>query len=210
METFIEQPKDAQGRIIDTQGRIIDTALMYFGKYGYKKTSMSDIAKSCGISKGLIFHHFGTKKKLYLALVEHSKEILLEGFYNDAVNARDDLFDRIKIASEMKIRALKNHPYISTFLMSFYLEKDAEVADIVEDIIPTGEQFSRDLVLREGDGFKFKDGVDINIVMRILMLIAKGYSQEMAESQYDYDGLVAEFETTMDLLKNNLYKGEYL
>src|SRR5690625_358370 len=53
----------------EKQNSIIDSALKIFAKHGYRKTSISDIAKSAGISKAMVFHYFGTKKDLYLYLV---------------------------------------------------------------------------------------------------------------------------------------------
>ncbi|GCD11605.1 hypothetical protein Ctaglu_32280 [Clostridium tagluense] len=48
---------------------IIDAALRTFGANGYKKASISDIAVAGGISKAMVFHYFGTKKALYLYLI---------------------------------------------------------------------------------------------------------------------------------------------
>jgi len=54
---------------MEKQNLIIDAALKTFAMHGYKKTSISDIASTAGISKAMVFHYFGTKKELYLYLV---------------------------------------------------------------------------------------------------------------------------------------------
>jgi AcrR family transcriptional regulator len=48
----------------EKQKRIEETALSLFAEKGYKATSISDIAKSAGISKGLMYHYFTSKEEL--------------------------------------------------------------------------------------------------------------------------------------------------
>jgi len=62
MEKFLNLP-------MEKQNSIIDAALKTFAVHGYKKTSISDISSSAGISKAMVFYYFGTKKELYLYLV---------------------------------------------------------------------------------------------------------------------------------------------
>lgn len=46
---------------------ILQTAERLFGEKGYRGVSIDEIAKEAGVSKGLIFYHFSSKR----ALVEH-------------------------------------------------------------------------------------------------------------------------------------------
>ena len=41
--------------------RIVNAAMEAFGKNEYKRASTDDIAARAGISKGLLFHYFGSK-----------------------------------------------------------------------------------------------------------------------------------------------------
>mgnify|MGYP000566092291 CR=1 FL=1 len=53
---------------------ILETALDLFSKYGYNTTSTARIAKTAGVSEGLIFKHFGNKNGLLEAILELGKE----------------------------------------------------------------------------------------------------------------------------------------
>lgn len=50
---------------------ILDTALDLFIRKGYAATKISDIAKSAGMSVGLLFHYFESKEKLYENLIRY-------------------------------------------------------------------------------------------------------------------------------------------
>ena len=51
-------------RGIDNKKLILDTANALFKKQGAQKTSLSDIAKKAGISKGTLYYYYTTKREL--------------------------------------------------------------------------------------------------------------------------------------------------
>ncbi|MDI3410004.1 TetR/AcrR family transcriptional regulator [Bacillus sonorensis] len=51
--------------------QILETCLAVFARHGYAKTSTGMLAEAAGISKALIFHHFKSKKDLYLSLLDY-------------------------------------------------------------------------------------------------------------------------------------------
>ena len=58
-ETFEKLPKEKRERIINT-------GIQAFSRNPYKDVSTDSITKQCQISKGLLFHYFGSKKQFYL------------------------------------------------------------------------------------------------------------------------------------------------
>ena len=53
-----------------TKNQILEAALRVFVKSGFSKTTMDDIVNESGLSKGAIYHHYGSKKELFLALID--------------------------------------------------------------------------------------------------------------------------------------------
>ncbi len=53
----------------DRKTRILDAAAELFVHYGFDKTTVSDIAREAGISKGAIYLHFGSKDELLEGLI---------------------------------------------------------------------------------------------------------------------------------------------
>lgn len=50
---------------------ILRAALKLFSHKGFSATTTKEIAKECGVAEGLIFYHFGDKRKLLLHLVNN-------------------------------------------------------------------------------------------------------------------------------------------
>ena len=49
--------------------RILDAAAELLLRYGYDKTTISDVAKTAGVSKGAIYLHFESREALFDALI---------------------------------------------------------------------------------------------------------------------------------------------
>jgi AcrR family transcriptional regulator len=54
----------------DTRERVLEAAAEQFAQHGFAGTSLAAISKQCGISDGLILHHFQTKEGLYRQVLE--------------------------------------------------------------------------------------------------------------------------------------------
>lgn len=196
----------------EKQNTIIDAALICFGTNGYKKASISDIAIAAGISKALVFHYFGTKKALYLYLIDLCTHIFMNEINEKFDNAVTDFFDRIKLAANIEISVMKKHPAILSFLDSVYFENDEEVKAEIKAILANSESESlRNKVAFEGiDASKFKDDIDPKLVMKILTLLTDGYLCKIPKTGIDLDALCEEFDEYIDLFKRNFYKEKYL
>lgn len=200
MEKFLNLP-------VEKQKVVIDAALGVFGTNGYKKASISDIANAAGISKAMIFHYFGTKKVLYLCLVNLCTGIVMSEVDKQFDNTVTDFFDRIMLATKIEMAVMKKHPSIPSFLTSMYFENDEAVKEDIKVILVQSENFRNKIAFDGMDTSKFKDGVDPKLILKMLTLMADGFTSQLSNhADVDFDRVFEEFEAYMNLLKNNLYK----
>jgi AcrR family transcriptional regulator len=71
------------------QAAILDAATTVFLRYGFKKTSMDDLARAVGISRQALYLHFQNKEALFRATVLHTTEAMCAAAR--AALAREDL-----------------------------------------------------------------------------------------------------------------------
>src|SRR5690606_34232471 len=55
--------------------RILDAALGVFRAQGYSATTVDDLCRAAGMTKGSFFHHFESKEAAALAAIEHWNEV---------------------------------------------------------------------------------------------------------------------------------------
>lgn len=70
---------EAQSRV--TQKNIIRMAEKLFFSQGYAQTSVDDICKAAGVTKGAFYHHFKNKDSVYRMLFIHRLDEYLEQHY---------------------------------------------------------------------------------------------------------------------------------
>ena len=66
--------------MISKKEKILGAALELFAKEGFSSVSTSRIAKRAGVSEGLIFRHFKSKKALLSTIMERAKEKTIDLF----------------------------------------------------------------------------------------------------------------------------------
>ena len=72
-----------QQRSEETRTHILQAALSLFSKNGYDATSVAEICRAAGVSKGAFYHHFASKQTVF--------QSLLEGWLSGLNTQMDDL-----------------------------------------------------------------------------------------------------------------------
>ncbi|MER6615696.1 TetR/AcrR family transcriptional regulator [Streptomyces xantholiticus] len=74
-ETTVQTPAEAAAAAeVPVRRALLDAALDVFTERGYGNASVTEIAARSGIAVGSLFHHYGGKRGLYLALWEEFQE----------------------------------------------------------------------------------------------------------------------------------------
>lgn len=104
MSTTTESPRTRGpwqwSRTEETQRNLLDAALELFIENGYAGTSIADIVERAGSSVGSLYHHFGDKNGVYLALWDdwmNAQEALVKSEVERAraagISSAIDLYD---------------------------------------------------------------------------------------------------------------------
>lgn len=210
MEKFFSLPAEKQNSIIDA-------SLRCFSANGYKKTSVSDISSAAGISKAMVFHYFGTKKALYLYLIDYCSGLVMKEMEERLDLTVNDFFERIRLSASIKTAVMKKHPAILAFLTNAYFETDDEVRDDLMALFEQGEGFRTQILSSGLDDSKFKENCDIKLLMKMLYWMAEGYASQLSikiqilkPEEIDLDEIFGDFYACLDMLRRNFYKEEYL
>jgi TetR/AcrR family transcriptional regulator, transcriptional repressor of aconitase len=84
-------PKVTQDHLDARRAQILDGARRAFAEHGYEGATVARLEEATGLSRGAIFHYFGNKQDLFVALAWEMNtrlgDILLEHGVADAVRA---------------------------------------------------------------------------------------------------------------------------
>jgi AcrR family transcriptional regulator len=59
---------------------ILQTATFLFAQKGYRETSIAELSQITEVAEGTIFYHFKNKETLFIAVLEKTKELILNEF----------------------------------------------------------------------------------------------------------------------------------
>jgi len=138
--------------------RILDVCLSVFAKHGYDKTSTTMLAEAAGISRALIFHHFNSKKELYLSILDRcfEKGRVEMGF--DNLLEHQDFFEAKEKLSIIKFDYYYKNPDLYNFIKeAFYgtpdelkVEIEEKYGKLIDDKDKVWKQLFEKVRLREG------------------------------------------------------------
>ena len=73
-----QPPKTQEQRRYETRSAVMQSASFLFATKGYENTSLEDIAQDCGLTTRPVYHYFGSKQALFIAIAEELEEKLAE------------------------------------------------------------------------------------------------------------------------------------
>jgi len=88
---------------------ILDTALELFAEKGYHQTSISNITKRAGISKGLVYNYFDSKEAILRSIIQTGFEAAYSNLdlNKDGMVAQDEFVNFLRIT----FRAVRENPH---------------------------------------------------------------------------------------------------
>jgi len=108
----------------NTRHLILENALELFAEKGFKGTSINDIAKAAGISKGLAYNYFKSKNDLMIAVFGLLEEELSTMFVE--IEKTDNPFEKLAVIINLTFKNLKKDEKFWRLYMSFAFQPDME------------------------------------------------------------------------------------
>src|SRR5947207_8857151 len=123
MPTTITTREDMRDTILDAADRLIE-------RFGYKKTTMDDLAQEVGIGKGTIYLYCPSKEEVALSCFERTTRRIHERLLADATNSsqspnlrlRQMLIERVMLRFEAAQRVARSLDDVMAAIRPSYFE----------------------------------------------------------------------------------------
>ncbi len=116
------------------QDRIINGSLKIICRYGYRHASTDEIVAEAGISKGLLFHYFISKKGLVRFLYDYCSHYVLDELRRTGLTGAEDYMAIQERLLRMEATVMEIYPCMLLFLSYADRSADAEVAEALQDL----------------------------------------------------------------------------
>lgn len=149
---------------------LLDAAAQLFQQHGFHATSVADITKACGISKGAFYKHFDSKETMILEL--------LQRYYDDMFQEADRFSEDLqpsplmalkkKITVELK-KSIEYRPFFLALVTEFPPYETGKIPGFLNRIQKTHQQWHKQALL-DVFGPKVKPYIsDLAVIMEGIM-----------------------------------------
>jgi len=149
---------------------ILNTSLAEFAEHGYEKTNTNKICKSAGVSKGLIFHYFGSKQKLYLDTVEKCIDDILAYFKSILMQEGNFTFAILGYYRH-RMKFFIDNPKHYKLLMQILQNTPKEIMAKVDDKIKEVNELAMGILMKHFELLHFKKGVNREQALRVVVAV---------------------------------------
>jgi AcrR family transcriptional regulator len=185
-----------------TKEVIINVASKLFGRYGFYKTSMDEIAKIARKAKGSLYYHFESKEELFKEVVSKEFEILKTELdkivHLDDVNAPELI--KLYLNSRMELLS-KSYNFHETLKAD--LNEHFEFLDEIRSDLATWEKEKLRFIINKGISEGTIDSsLNFDVAIDVFILILKS-----AEIQFFVQNKYEAFAPHFDELLGIIIKG---
>jgi AcrR family transcriptional regulator len=147
------RPNDAKRptarlRKAERKRQLLACAKQLFLQHGYQATTMEKIAQAAGVSEPILYHHFDSKKSLFLEVLQEVREATLNRWRLETASLTDPLA-KLHAVVDMYLGTTRDHALefrvmhrtlletedqeVAAFLRSFYLDSEALLSGIISE-----------------------------------------------------------------------------
>jgi len=157
-----------------TREKILTVASKLFGRYGFNKTSMDEIAKIARKAKGSLYYHFHSKEVLFTEVVKKEMANLRQELLNVANNQKYSALDKLRNYIVVRMNYIEHAVnYNETVRADFF--EHYEFIDDLRTEIDNFEKEQLEKIIHQGLQEKtFKEPHDIQTGLDTIIMLLKG------------------------------------
>lgn len=131
---------------------IMQKAVELFSEYGFDNTPIRELCQHAGVNIAMINYYFGSKDKLFEAIIEHKSNYMRELLQGLQADTTMDEMEKINLIIDEYVNRIWSHPLFHRILhQEMLLKTRPEVNSIIEKMFSRNMQLIKSII---EDGMK--------------------------------------------------------
>lgn len=173
-----------------TEKRILQAALVLFVQNGYHGTSINDITKKVGLTKGALYAHFQNKGELLIKIIHEFKIEYIDKMIKTVNSHIGNAIEKLNCAITFSSRFALENPDLCLFLtfLTTELNADVDFEPALKAVYREYQKFISELIrdgIRQG---LINAGLDPELAALTFMAIHDGVLHQWALNRDNIDG----------------------
>jgi AcrR family transcriptional regulator len=161
----------------ETRARLVDVARRLFATKGYDATTNRDLAEAAGLTSGAIYHYFGSKTDLYVAVYAEVQDLVYSRF-DEAIAAHGTLLGQFSAVLDVAVALNREDPSLAGFVVGVAGEaqRHPDLAVPLRQLSRRGAMFLHAMVSAAADREEIEGG-DVAAVEDLLNSVLSGLAR---------------------------------
>lgn len=203
----------------EKQENILKVCIEEFANNGYDHTSTDVLTSKAGISKGILFHYFKSKKNLYLYIIKKIADELIKIMLEEADKiTSQDFFERIKIMTIIKQKLAILYPKESELILKTFANPPIKLQKEINDIYMEMLNFSQSIYDKYLFSYMKEDNLKLGVskekAIEFSLILLEGYSNKLMlrykgkemDLINQLEKILKELDEYIEIIKYGIYK----
>jgi AcrR family transcriptional regulator len=166
-----------------TREALLSTCLHLFAQRGFSSTSIDDIARAAGVTKGAIYWHFTSKETIFDAILERIRDRWTELVHGPVSRAKDPQ-QQVAQLFDAYAELFGHSPDMCFFLQQVILDRQhAQFANQVAKVFAATARFIAGIIERGKTSGVIRRDLDANTTAHLILGMLAGASQQASTSR---------------------------
>jgi AcrR family transcriptional regulator len=186
---------------------IIDASKTLFKKYGFRKTTMEDIARSMGRAKSSLYYYYSSKEEIFEAVINAEMEELLEQIYK-SINQVHTAKEKLIAYCRCRLNKLSQLYNLSDALKSELGELQCVMAGVKSKLDTSHLELVKEILVEGVKNGEFKKISHDNIELVAYLMIStfKGLAIPLTISNKSCPRLDLQIDSIVDIMVDGIGK----
>lgn len=190
----------------EKQDRMINASLKVFALQGYRHASTDDIVREAAISKGLLFHYFGSKLGVYTFIYDYSVRYINLELKSTVDPKEKDMFLLLKQTEAARMHAMRGYPYMQQFL-NRSMSEDVSEALLAIETKRNSLTDTYDAIRQQMDFSALPAGTDGEKLCKMLDFTIRGLMTErFLDASFQPEMLYEEICSYLNMVRHLVYR----
>lgn len=193
---------------------IISAALKEFAEKGYEQTSTNTICQKAGVSKGLLFHYFESKKGLYLYVLDRCIDKYKKVTESLVLELSDDIIERLFQIMKMKMKIFAEDPQSYSMVLEAFIDIPQDLAEDIKHRYSSIYDENMAKIYEGLDFSTFRPEIDHQRALELVLLVTDGltakhikeYKATKDKNVFNLENFGTELAVYMEMLKTGIYR----
>ncbi|KJF42127.1 TetR/AcrR family transcriptional regulator [Draconibacterium sediminis] len=181
----------------NSKQQIIEAAGIVFERFGFKKTTMDDIAYAAGKGKSSLYYYFKNKEEVFEAVVAHeAKQLVAE--INKAINASHSAVDKLRSYVNIRMKRFVQRGNLATALNDNFLATFAFIEKIRNNYRDFEVEMIAGIISHGIDNKEFKP-IDANFAGEAILTCMIGFEVPLLTKTHTTEESVKKINNVIDM-----------